>query len=110
MDLQAIRAAYELAQPYRQNVVGGDSSRSASNIAGATPEQTFGQTLDQAIQGLNNLQTQADDAIARLAAGEDVDLHQVLIQMEQADIGFRLALQVRSKLVEAYQEIMRMQV
>ncbi|MBI5712076.1 MAG: flagellar hook-basal body complex protein FliE [Chloroflexi bacterium] len=48
--------------------------------------------------------------IQKLAAGENVDLHQVLIAAEQTDIAFRVALSMRDKLVEAYQEVMRMQV
>ena len=48
--------------------------------------------------------------MAQLAAGEPVELHDVMIAMEEADLSLRLALQVRNKLVEAYQEIQRMQV
>ncbi len=98
MDIQAITAAPSSPRP--QAAVAGQ----------ATGLDAFGKTLEQAIQALNNQQLEADQWAARLAAGEDVDLHQVLIALEQAEIGFRLALQVRSKLVEAYQEIMRMQV
>ena len=54
--------------------------------------------------------TPINSAIAKLAAGEDVDLHQVMLSMQEADIAFQLALQTRNKLVDAYQEIMRMQV
>ena len=46
----------------------------------------------------------------KLAAGETIDLHQVMISAEQTDIAFRVALSLRDKLVEAYQEVMRMQV
>ncbi len=108
MDLQAIRTAYTSGQP-RLTGIGGQAGAQRTPQA-ETGLDAFGKTFEQAIQALNNQQLEADQWAARLAAGEDVDLHQVLIAMEQAEIGFRLALQVRTKLVEAYQEIMRMQV
>ena len=55
-------------------------------------------------------QQAADDGAAKLAAGESVDLHQVMINMESANLSFGLALQVRNKLLDAYQEVMRMSV
>jgi len=66
--------------------------------------------LSRALAGLNELQVEADVAATKLASGEMVDLHNAVIAMEKASIGFQLALQVRNKLVEAYQDIMRMQV
>jgi len=72
--------------------------------------QGFGETLGKAVNSVNQAQVDADTAITRLAAGEPVDLHQVMIAMEKADIATQLATEVRNKLIEAYQEIMRMQV
>lgn len=66
--------------------------------------------LEHALGNLNDLAQNADSVASRAAAGEDVDLHQVVLAMESAGLGFQLALQVRNKLVEAYQEISRMQV
>ena len=48
--------------------------------------------------------------MARLAAGEEVELHQVMIAAEETDISFRVAMAIRDKLVEAYHETMRMNV
>jgi len=72
--------------------------------------QSFGKMLSQAVDTVNGAQQEADTAITRLAAGEPVDLHQVMLAMEKADITLQLTTEVRGKLVEAYQEIMRMQV
>lgn len=72
--------------------------------------QAFGQTLAGALDDLSAMQTSSDQAMQKLAAGENVDLHQVMISAEQTDIAFRVALSLRDKLVEAYQEVMRMQV
>jgi flagellar hook-basal body complex protein FliE len=70
----------------------------------------FGDMLGAAMDNLNRLDNNANSAIAQLAAGEDVELHQVMIAMQEADIAFQLATQVRNKLIDAYQEVMRMQV
>lgn len=70
----------------------------------------FGQVLGNAINMLSQKETTANQAIASLAAGEDVELHQVMMAMQEADISFQLALEVRNKIVDAYQEVMRMQV
>lgn len=70
----------------------------------------FGDMLGVAMDNLNRLDNTANSAIAQLASGEDVELHQVMIAMQEADIAFQLATQVRNKLIDAYQEVMRMQV
>ena len=67
-------------------------------------------TFNQALDALTGAQNQSDTLIQKLAAGENVDLHQVMIAAEQTDVSFRVALAIRDKLVEAYQEIMRMAV
>lgn len=71
---------------------------------------SFQKLLSDAVESLNKLQAEADASAARLAAGEPVELHEVLLANERASIAFQLAMQVRNKIVEAYQEVMRMQV
>ena len=50
------------------------------------------------------------DRTDKLAGGEDVDLHQVMIAAEENDVNFRVALAIRDRLVDAYREVMRMNV
>ncbi len=69
-------------------------------------EDTFANILD----GLNQSQQNADDLSAQLAAGGNVDLHQVMIATEENDVNFRVALAMRDRLVDAYHEVMRMSV
>ncbi|MCL5961956.1 MAG: flagellar hook-basal body complex protein FliE [Chloroflexi bacterium] len=80
----------------------------------ATPNDTivgsFQNVLGDVVGNLNKLQSEADSSAAKLAAGEPVELHEVLLATERATLGFQLAVQVRNKVVEAYQDIMRMQV
>ena len=66
--------------------------------------------LKGSIEDVNQLQTEADRSIERLIAGESKNLHETMIAMEKADISFRLMMEVRNKIIEAYNEIMRMQV
>ena len=75
-----------------------------------TGDKGFVGMLEHALGQLNDLAQQADTMASQAAAGDDVDLHQLVLSMESAGLGFQLALQVRNKLVEAYQEISRMQV
>lgn len=74
------------------------------------PADSFQTLLGNAMGTLNKLQLEADASTAKLAAGEPVELHEVLIATEKASIAFQLAVQVKNKVVEAYQEVMRMQV
>jgi flagellar hook-basal body complex protein FliE len=70
----------------------------------------FGEALKNSIAEVNQAQVSADRAAEQIAAGETKDLHGAMIKLEEADISLRLMVQVRNKAVEAYQEIMRMQV
>lgn len=83
----------------------GSSSAVVKPAAGG-----FGDTLKTAISQVNAAQVDADRAVEQLHAGEAKNLHEVMISMEKADISLRLMVQMRNKAVEAYQEIMRMQV
>src|SRR4051794_30378253 len=68
----------------------------------------FGKALMNAIEGLNQVQGEAEDKSVALASGEPVDIHDVVLSRETASLDLQLALQVRNKLVEAYQDVMRM--
>lgn len=70
----------------------------------------FSKTLDQVLNGLSATEQKSDNLMARLAAGEDVDLHEVMIATEQTDVSFRVAMSIRDKLVDAYRELSRMSI
>ncbi|HLS88179.1 MAG TPA: flagellar hook-basal body complex protein FliE [Sphingobacteriaceae bacterium] len=72
--------------------------------------QTFGQALKAALAQVNAGQQEADRLAVRLATGEDTDIAAVMIAAERAQLTFQLAVEVRNKVLESYQEIMRMQV
>ena len=86
--------------------------------SGASPKQKLGKSdgsgfldvLKTSVEKVNALQNQADAAINDLALGNNKDIVQTMITMEKADISFRLMMQIRNKIVKAYEEVMRMQV
>ena len=73
-------------------------------------KESFSDVLKNSVEKVNNLQKEADAAIDDLALGDNKDVVQTIIAMEKADISFRLMMQVRNKIVQAYEEVMRMQV
>ena len=84
---------------------------------GVTPKQvkapdsaSFGQVLTQSLNDVNTLQKEADQAIDALATGQQQDIHNTMIAMEKADVAFRLIMEIRNKVISAYETIMRMQV
>ncbi len=70
----------------------------------------FSDVLGQALKQAEIDNQQAEELTKLASVGEVKDLHQVMIAMEKANISLQLAVQVKNKVVEAYQEIMRMQV
>ncbi|MCP3892336.1 MAG: flagellar hook-basal body complex protein FliE [Desulfobulbaceae bacterium] len=71
---------------------------------------SFGDMYDSLVDQVSSQQVNADKAIQQLHAGGEKNLHEAMISIEQADIALRYVVQVRNKALEAYQEIMRMQV
>jgi flagellar hook-basal body complex protein FliE len=74
------------------------------------PQMSFKETLGQYFNKVNEMQNTSADFSKRLAAGEELDLHRVMIAGEQAGMAMSMTIQMRNKMVEAYQEILRMQV
>ena len=70
----------------------------------------FTETLDAAIEEVDGMQKRADRATLGLSTGEVEDVHQVMIAMNEADLSFRMMLEVRNRLVDAYKEIARLQI
>jgi len=72
--------------------------------------KTFGDFMKDLVQDANTSALQADGKMQEVAAGRNKDLHGAVLAMEKADVQFRLLTQVRNKVIDAYREIMRMQV
>lgn len=93
----------------RSNRTGNSSSR---DLGGAIPagQSGFADTLKNAVMDVNRLQKESDVSMQKLATGQTQNVHETMILAEKADISLRLMMQVRNKLIDAYQEIMKMQV
>ena len=70
----------------------------------------FGDLLNQFVGEVNDKQIASGQAVNDLLAGKDIPLHQAMIAMQEAGVAFQLMVEVRNKLLEGYQELMRMQV
>ena len=78
--------------------------------AGTSGGASFGQVLKDSLAQVNALQHEADSAIQSLATGGTASLHDTMLAVQKAELSFKLMMQVRNKIVEAYQEVLRMAV
>jgi flagellar hook-basal body complex protein FliE len=81
--------------------------RLIEKASGESPAADFGQTLGKAIGEIDRMQVAADNQANAVAHGAG-NLHEMTIALEKADVAMRLAMRVRNKLVETYNDIMRM--
>lgn len=93
--------------------------RAAGSLASITPARfptlrpagsDFGAALRSIVSDVNAAQLKAHESAVQLAAGRPGDTAQALTNIQKADISFQFALQIRNKLLEAYQDVMRMAV
>jgi len=88
----------------RMAVPGGEVVKSAVG-----KEWGFLETLHGAMDQVNELQGKADTKVASVLDGSGMDVHSAMIAVEKADLSFQMMMQVRNKIVAAYQEVSRMQ-
>ena len=75
----------------------------------AAPAKPFNEVLQESIGEVQRLQDEADNTIRQLVAGEIKDVSDAMIAVERADVAFQTMMVVRNKMVQAYEEVMRMQ-
>jgi len=78
--------------------------------AGAAPAEGFVGMVVSGLKEVNRQLTASQVELQRLAVGDAESLHHVMVGLEEARLSFQLLMQVRSRLLEAYQDVMRMQV
>jgi len=71
---------------------------------------SFGDMLKEFVSDVNTLQAEAGKAIEKMVAGEATDIHDVMIAVEKAKTSFELLMELRNKTIDAYRELMRIQV
>lgn len=105
------RAMMEQAREIQQAAKTGQvDSTQAAQGAGAVQGAGFGEVLNQFVGEVNQKQLDSTQAVNDLLAGKEVPLHQAMIAMQEAGVAFQLMVEVRNKLLEGYQELMRMQI
>jgi flagellar hook-basal body complex protein FliE len=87
----------------------GATNLSSSQSAASETSAPFADLITDAVGQVNQLEGQAQSAVAGLMTGSGVDVHQAMIATEKASMAFELALAVRNKAVQAYQSVMSMQ-
>jgi flagellar hook-basal body complex protein FliE len=90
--------------------ISGGLSGQPTKLSPEPTESTFSAFLQEAVSGVNRSQQDAETAVQQHTIGKTHNLHDTMMAVEKADISLRLLMQVRNKAVEAYQEIMRMQI
>lgn len=103
-----------MSQIYGVNL-GSASIADSAQIASASTSKTSGaseflDSLKSAIGHVNDVQMEAGRAVDALMTGDTQDIHRTMVALQQADVSFQLMMQVRNKLVTAYEEIQRMQI
>lgn len=89
--------------------ISGDGLIQVPQSSGA-PQASFADTLQNAIGKVNQLHQESDKAMQNLSTGRSDNIADVMIAAEKADIALKVMVQVRNKIIDAYQEMMRMQV
>lgn len=72
--------------------------------------KSFSDTLSDAVGKVNEMQKESDMKMQQLASGENTNISEVMVAAERADIALKLMMSVRNKVIDAYQEVMKMQV
>jgi len=93
------------------SIVGAAAPSAAlAPLAPPAPAAGFGDWFASELGAVNTSLVKAEQGVQRLAVGEATSLHEVMIHLEEAKLSFQLLAQVRNRLLDAYQEVMRMQV
>lgn len=82
---------------------------SAKPLAPAGGEQGFGDLLNQLVQKVDGLQKGADASVADVVSGKITDVHQVAVKVQEAGVAFDLMLGIRNRLMDTYNELIKMQ-
>lgn len=87
---------------------GGPIDKAAKVPSNPKDVPSFKDTLGSFMKDVNSMQIKADESINRMAAGEITDVHQVMNAVEEANVAFNMMMEIRNKVMDAYQEILRM--
>ena len=106
MTWEAIQAVAQAGQAEAAS----DVLPATASLPVAAPAGQFGDMVNQGLAGVNQQLLVSQTDLQQLAAGDVQNLHQVMIRLEESRLSFQLLLQVRNRLLEAYQDVMKRQV
>ena len=86
------------------------SDLQSTPVDGATKSTNFLDTLQEKLSEVNDKQIEADNLTQKFIKGEETDVHKVMVSTEEAKLSLELAVQIRNKIVDAYQEFSKMQI
>lgn len=109
LPVYGIRLQPDVAAPDQAAGVEGMPEMARTGLAQPSGD-SFGSMLGRMVNDVNAKQLAATEAVGALQSGQSVSLHQAVIAMEEANLSFQLMTEVRNKLLDSYQELMRMQV
>lgn len=87
-----------------------NSNDNKINTGNGNDKVDFGGILEKQLSAVNDKQVGSQELSKQLVEGDNVDVHQVMLSTQEAKLSLELAIQVRNKLVEAYQELNKMQI
>lgn len=106
MDFSLIAKGFEHVKPVEPLIGGGAGAAGAAGAAGGV---SFQQVFSGLIHGVKAAEANADQQMTAWMNGEQKDLHEVALSVQKAGLTFDVAMEVRNKMMSAYQEVMRMQ-
>ncbi len=104
-DIEGFQIRGRTSQP---QLVPQQSSLAATD--GGSSTESFVDMLKKGLDQVNETQSQADHAIKEAIAGRNKNVHETMLLIEKADMTYKLAMQVRNKIIDAYREVMKMQI
>ncbi len=115
MGMRQILNSYETRDWLKSTKVDGVQNKLKLNDAPLASEdklvnKSFGDFLADSVNKVNSLQKDANFAIEKIATGQSTNIHETMLAVERAELAFKSMNQVRSKVIDAYKEIMRMQI
>ena len=87
----------------------GSTAAKPAGVGKGGHELPFADLIKDLIQDTNNQQGQVEESVKQLVTGETDSIHYVVLTASQADLSFRLVMEIRDRLIASYQEVMRMQ-
>ena len=100
----------EQVQRMQSMPVQNQESGQLNGVSSNETQQSFKNMLSEAVENVNEKQIASKDATEKMARGENIDLHDVMITGQEANLALQTTVEVRDQIVNAYEEIMRMQV